>query len=144
VQPLLDWLEAHQGLVRAAGAASIATFVGSLIALPVLVASLPSDYFAAREAPPTRWRERRPVVRLAVLVLKNAVGAVLVVMGLAMFVLPGQGVLTLVAGVVLLNFPGKRRLEIRIARLPSVFRGLNWLRRRAGRSPLEAPYGGHP
>jgi hypothetical protein len=44
----------------------------------------------------------------------------------------------------LLNFPGKRRLEIRIVRIPRVFRGLNWLRRRVGRPPLEAPFDREP
>jgi heme A synthase len=144
VQPLFDWLEAHQGLVRATVAASIVTFVASLIALPVLVAALPTDYFAALDAPPTRWRKRHRVVHLVVLVLKNALGAVLVVMGLAMLALPGQGILTLVAGLMLLNFPGKRRLEIRIARAPRIFHGLNWLRRKAGKPPLDAPHDGDP
>ena len=42
--------------------------------------------------------------------LRNAVGLVLVTAGLAMLVLPGQGIITLLVGIILMDFPGKHRL----------------------------------
>ena len=72
-------------------------------------------------------------VRLA----KNGLGVVLLAAGIAMLVLPGQGLLTLVVALILLDFPGKRRLQRRIVYAPRVLAALNALRRRAGREPLE-------
>ena len=67
---------------------------------------------------------------------KNALGFILVVAGIIMLVLPGQGVFTILIGIMLLNFPGKYRLERWIVARRPVLRSINWLRRRAGRAPL--------
>ena len=56
-----------------------------------------------------------------------------------MLVAPGQGLLTLAAALVLLDFPGKYRLERRLVTQKPVWKSINWLRRRAGREPLERP-----
>ena len=73
----------------------------------------------------------------AALVLRNAVGWVFVVAGIAMLVLPGQGLLSILAGLVLIDFPGKHRLERRLLGSPGVRRAMNWLRRRAGKPPFD-------
>jgi hypothetical protein len=39
----------------------------------------------------------------------------------------------------LLDFPGKYRLERWLATRRAVWRSINWLRRRAGREPLQQP-----
>ncbi len=64
------------------------------------------------------------------------VGGVLAVAGLAMLVLPGQGLLTLALAVLLLDLPGKQKLEARILRSPRLFKLINRLRQRCGRPPL--------
>jgi hypothetical protein len=74
-----------------------------------------------------------------VIVAKNLLGILLALAGLVMLVVPGQGLLTLVAGLMLVDFPGKYRLERWLATRPPVWRSINWLRRRAGREPLEQP-----
>lgn len=43
--------------------------------------------------------------------LRNVLGAILLVAGIAMLVLPGQGVPTILISLGLMNFPGKYRLE---------------------------------
>ena len=68
---------------------------------------------------------------------KNVLGAVLMIAGVAMLVLPGQGLLTMVLGFLLIDFPGKYRLERWLVARPMVHRPLNWIRRRAGREPLK-------
>ena len=55
---------------------------------------------------------------------------------MVMLALPGQGLLTILVGLALLEFPGRRSLELRIARIPALRRGMNWLRARGGASPL--------
>ncbi len=132
LQPLLPWLAPMAGL-------SLLLLVGSILALPWLVTRSPEDYFVS----PEPWRAshppRHPLVLLALLLVKNLAGAVLLLMGLLMLVLPGQGVLTMLAGIVLLDFPGKRRLERWLIRQPALFQGINWLRRRSGHDPLLPP-----
>jgi hypothetical protein len=78
------------------------------------------------------------------LVLRNVVGAAVLVMGIIMLALPGQGLLTILAAITIMNFPGKRRLEQRLMMIPSVLEAINRLRRRSGRPPLMRPDGASP
>ena len=80
--------------------------------------------------------EQHPVVRAALLIGKNVFGLVFVLMGLAMLVLPGQGILTIVIGLVLIDFPGKYKLERWIVSRRAVLNSINWLRQRADRGPI--------
>jgi hypothetical protein len=115
--------------------ASVVGFVGSLIAIPVILVRLPPDYFDTRVE--RRWLSgHHPVLRAAMMVLKNIAGLVLLFAGIAMLVLPGQGVLTILIGISLIDFPGKHRLEARIVRQPMILRGINSVRQRFGRPPL--------
>ena len=72
----------------------------------------------------------------AVVLVKNAIGIVLILVGFAMLILPGQGLLTILFGIALTNFPGKFRLERRIVNIPSVRGALDRIRSAAGRPPL--------
>ena len=71
--------------------------------------------------------------------IKNLLGALLVLLGIIMLFTPGQGLLTLLVGLLLMNFPGKYRLERTLVARPGVFRALNWLRGRRGAGPMEMP-----
>ena len=79
------------------------------------------------------------MLRPLYLIAKNILGFVLIIAGIAMLVLPGQGLLTIVVGVVLMNFPGKFRLERWLAMRAPIWRSLNWLRRKARRPELQRP-----
>lgn len=134
---MVDWIFGNPAVMWWMAAGSLAMLVAGLVLVPVIVVRLPRTYFSHRQ----RRREqmlatRHPVIRFGILVIKNVVGAVLVVAGLVMLVLPGQGVLTILVGLSLLNFPGKYRLERWIISRPAVFQSMNWLRRRYGRKPL--------
>lgn len=133
----LAWLQAHEGLLWGVGGVSLFMFVATLAAVPVIVARIPADYFMRYEHRPRLIRRRLPVVGLIVLVLKNLLGLLLLLMGVAMLVLPGQGLLTIVIALTLLNFPGKYRLERWVVSRPPVFRAINWVRRRRGVPELE-------
>ena len=136
---VIEWFGQNKPLVWGLTIGSGALFVVTLLAIPWIVARLPSDYFRRDHEHQPRWFERHPAVYAAALVVKNLLGAVLVLGGIAMLVLPGQGILSILIGTSLLSFPGKRRLEQWIISRPAVMRGLNWMRRRAGRPPLEPP-----
>ena len=135
---LVVWTDRNEEALSVLALASGALLVLSVALLPLMIARMPQDYFARPEGAPHR-RARPPWLRAARTVARNVVGAVLLVAGLAMLVLPGQGILTILVALMLLNYPHKRRFEVGLARRPRVLRGLNWLRRRAGRPPFLAP-----
>lgn len=138
---VVAWVREHAVLFQVLGAASLAMFVLSLVVFPLVVISLPADYFVRERRDPVRQLRRRPLLWAAVMVVKNLLGAVLIAAGVAMLVLPGQGLLTILVGLALTNFPGKFTLERRFVRVPSVGRTLNRIRTAAGRPPLEIPLG---
>lgn len=111
-------------------------FVGGLIALPIIVVWLPADYFS-RKNPPILWGKAHPVFRFIVLILRNVLGFVILVAGIIMLFTPGQGVLSILVGLMLLTFPGKRILERKLISTPSIHKGFNLLRARYGVKPLE-------
>lgn len=118
---------------------SVALVVGlalaSVVVAAALVVSLPSTYFV--DGPTSGGRpERSLIVRWSVRVLKNVLGAFLVVAGTLMLFTPGQGVLTVLLGLLLLDLPGKRTLARKFVSLPRVHQALNRLRARFGRPPL--------
>ena len=140
LQGLVDWFKAHGALLGAGlGVLGLVMFVGSLLLLPVLVARLPADYFV-RTPPP---RGARTTGATILELLRNALGVVLVIGGVIMLVLPGQGILTIAIGLLVMEFPGKRRMQIWILRRPVIRKGINWLRTRADRPPLEFPEATH-
>jgi len=114
---------------------SIAGFVASLIAIPFILVKLPADYFDERR--PRKWMEHHhPVLRLTGRLIKNAMGVVLLLAGIAMLFLPGQGVLTILIGISMVDFPGKRALERRLVGQPTVLQTINKLRAKFGHPPL--------
>jgi hypothetical protein len=117
---------------------SLALLVVTPIIVGWMIVHLPKDYFAM-ERKPLQRAARYPTLRMTLLVAKNLLGGILVIAGLLMLMLPGQGILTIVVGLVLLDFPGKVRLERWLVSRPSVWRSINWIRRRAHREPLEKP-----
>ncbi len=119
----------------------VALFAGSsllsLAAVTAVLVLLPVDYFGER-APAAAW-PRSPLLRVVWRVGKNLLGVVLVALGVLLSVpgIPGQGLLTIVIGIVLLDVPGKRALERRLVRRPAVIGSINRLRARFGQPPME-------
>ena len=116
-------------------ALSVVFFVGSLIAIPFILVRLPTDFFDTRV--PRRWMENHhPILRLLGHLVKNVAGAIFLFAGFLMLFLPGQGILTMLIGVTMLDFPGKRRLEARMIGQPAVLNTINNMRRKFGKPPL--------
>lgn len=110
-----------------------------VITCAVLV-RLPADYFTREQRPlPLAGRPRWQ--RILARVGLNLVGALLVLLGIVLSLpgVPGQGLLTILLGVMLLDIPGKRSVEGALLRRRFVHGGINRLRARYGRVPLEVP-----
>lgn len=137
---LLDRIAEHDVLLWWLFVTSVAVFLVTPIAVVWVAARLPSDYFVRPRRRSHGWWERQPPLRIAFLVAKNVVAGLLLAAGLVMLVAPGQGLSTIAVGVILLDFPGKFRVERWLVTRKPVWRSINWLRRRAGRAPLEPPH----
>ncbi len=116
----------------------LAATIATLAVAALIVVRLPPTYFveddaqhAARLAP---WRSLRALAQ-------NVFGLILVALGLLMSIpgVPGQGLLTVMIGLMLLDFPGRRRLEKSLARRRSILAAMNRIRARFGHPPLLPP-----
>jgi hypothetical protein len=110
-------------------AISVALFVAGLVAIPWLVRRLPPDYFV-RPAP-----RRSLIVR----VLRNVIGIVAIVAGVAMLVLPGPGIVALVMGLTIIDLPVKQKILRKLFEREKIQEGLQKLRSKAGKQPFVIP-----
>ena len=106
------------------------------IALTILV-RMPADYFCA---PRKRIIEQTShgIFFPIGIALKNLLGLALILLGLILSVpgLPGQGLLTVLAGVLLMDFRGKRSLLRKFVSRPLLLESINRLRMKFSRPPL--------
>ena len=144
VETIKMWMQEHSAWLGSLAAVSVVTFVLSLLLVPWIMTRLPADYFVRADRRALQGLLGRPVLRRILLGVKNLLGGLLFLGGLAMLVLPGQGLLTLFAAFLLLDFPGKFHLESRLMRTPRVLHVMNRLRIRAGVPPFEPRTGLEP
>ena len=134
-----SWFAAQSTVFWMLGGASLILFIGTIFALPLIIIYLPSRFFNPGPNPPGQAAEKLSTARLVLIVAKNIVGAVLILAGLVMLVLPGQGLVTLLIGLLLVNFPGKRRLICRLLQQPKILAFINRIRTAANRPPVDPP-----
>ncbi len=114
---------------------SLVFFVGTLIAIPFILVRLPADYFDTRV--PRPWMENHhPILRLVGHIVKNVIGAIFLFAGFLMLFLPGQGILTMLIGISMLDFPGKRNVEAKLIGQPTVLGAINAMRHKFEKPPL--------
>lgn len=108
---------------------SVAFFVGSLMAIPWIVRRLPADYFA----------RPRPKHSLAKKIALNVAGVVLIAAGIVMLILPGQGIVTVLIGLSVLDLPIKHKILRWLLQRRKIQEGVQRLRSKAGKPPLVIP-----
>jgi hypothetical protein len=99
-----------------------------------LVALIPDDYFINDKT--SKMDSSKPVIWYLVLILKNIIGYSLIFGGIMMLILPGQGLFTIIIGLMLSNYPGKYSIERRFIAIPSILKTINWLREKSNKPPL--------
>jgi len=110
----------------------------SFAAIVIVLVKIPANYFSSHYRqdflPDSSW-----LVRWGAVILKNLLGLMLVILGLLLSLpgVPGQGLLTILLGLILMDIPGKRPLEARIIRRPAILSASNRLRARFGKEPLD-------
>lgn len=134
---MISWLGQYQEIFAWLALISLLTFVVSLLSLPWLVARIPDDYFLYNKRRPAELKKNHPVIRIVLLIGKNTLGVILLVGGIIMLFIPGQGLLTIAMGMLLMDYPGKFKLEQRLAQNEKILHSLNWLRARGHAPPLK-------
>jgi len=126
------WRDAIIGLVL-----FVVTFAGSIGLVSLMLVRIPATYFHSSHDR-ALWVDRHRALRWSGMLLKNLIGVVLVILGIIMSLpgVPGQGILTILLGLMLLDVPGKRRLEQKLVKRPKVLQTINQLRGKFGRPPL--------
>ncbi|RPJ05760.1 MAG: hypothetical protein EHM28_11445 [Spirochaetaceae bacterium] len=115
---------------------SIVAFIVGIVITPWLILKMPADYFVKRAA---HIRKKLTMSMLVPRIVRNCLGVVFLLVGIALLVLPGPGWLTILLGVTLLDFPGKYRLEIWIIKLPFIKAPVDLLRQKHNREPIQFP-----
>lgn len=129
------WMELTWGRILAASGLFVASFFLSILIVAIVIVKLPANYFSSHYQqdflPNSSW-----VTRWGVTIIKNLVGFALLIAGIIMLIGPGQGILTILIGLMMMDIPGKRPLEARIIKRPAVLSAVNNLRARYSKPPL--------
>ena len=133
---MLEFLLEYKYVFGALAWGSLTLFIASIAVIPWLVTKIPANYFHQESRTSIHSGSRRSLPIQLLAVIKNISGCILILLGLIMLVLPGQGVLTILIGLFLTNFPGKYKLECRLVAIPKVLNSLNWIRAKARKPPL--------
>jgi hypothetical protein len=137
IETFIRWFEYAEMHAAALLGLSLLTLIATLIAMPILILRLPSGYFLEDDRP--RPLSRHLAVHWFLMALKNLLGLTLFLIGLFLVFLPGQGLLTMIIGLTIMNYPGKFHIERWLVLRPGVLKAMNWLRHRFGVAPLETP-----
>ena len=116
------------------GIVSSVIFLVSLLSIGWLVSLIPSDYFINKKE--SKFKLNYPVVWIVSAIIKNIFGYILILGGILMLILPGQGLITIFIGLMLSNYPGKYSIEKRIIATPKILKSINWLRKKSDEPPL--------
>jgi len=114
---------------------SLFVFIFSLVSIKWLVALIPTDYFVKKNI--SKSKKSYSLLWLMSIIVKNIIGYTLILGGILMLVLPGQGLFTILMGLILSNYPGKYTIEKRIISIPSILKTINWLRKKSNKPRLE-------
>lgn len=115
----------------------LGSFLFNLGIVSLILVKLPADHFS-KNRKTEFWSGQRPALNAAKVIGKNILGVILVALGIVLSLpgVPGQGLLTVLLGVMLLDFPGRDRLEQKLLSKPSIVNTINRLRGRFGKPPL--------
>lgn len=127
-------MQGHSFLLMVMSGMSLVTFVVSLVTVPWIIGRMPADYFLRAgkcwHTSPSRQ------VRFFTLIARNCFGILLLAAGIIMLVTPGQGLLTILLGFLIMDFPGKRDIEHWLLKRKGLRRALNWVRKKQGQPPM--------
>ncbi len=138
----MEWLSSFWesltfGRVALGAGLFLASLAISFLSIAVVLVKIPANYFSSHYQhdflPNSSW-----AVRWGAVILKNILGVMLVILGLLLSLpgVPGQGLLTILLGLIMIDIPGKRPIEAKIIKRPTILAAANNLRARYDKEPL--------
>lgn len=124
-------------LIEGLGLLSLVTFIGSLLAVPWIIARLPPNYFIQHRQKVEARHRRHPIMARIIFVTRNTIGLLFFLAGMVMLILPGQGIITILIGLSFMDFPRKHQVVDMLIRRPRVIGFLNWVRRKEKQPPFQ-------
>ena len=118
------------------GITSFAVLIISALSIGYFIKQIPYDYFLNDKRSISEYKNKNPIFWIITLALKNIVGYCLIIGGILMLVLPGQGLLTIFVGLMLSDYPGKFKLERRIIKTRLILKTINWYRGKSNIPPI--------
>ncbi|MBC7899067.1 MAG: hypothetical protein H7070_03355 [Saprospiraceae bacterium] len=139
---MMEWLSGfYESLTLGRVLIGVGLFLVSLtisfVSIAVVLVKIPANYFSSHYhhdfLPNSSW-----AVRWGAVILKNILGVALVILGLLLSLpgVPGQGLLTILLGLIMIDIPGKRPIEAKIIKRPTILAAANKLRAKYNREPL--------
>ena len=138
-EKIISWSSMNSDLLFLLGSLSIFILIISVFMMVLIISFLPEDYFKSenRNLISSVQNSRYPLLKLLVLITKNFFGVLLLLSGILMLVLPGQGILTIITGLVFIDYPGKYKFERKLIRQKGVINSINWIRSRLSKPSLK-------
>ena len=138
-EKIISWSSMNSDLLFLLGSLSIFILIISVFMMVLIISFLQEDYFKSenRNLISSVQNSRYPLLKLLVLITKNFFGILLLLSGILMLVLPGQGILTIITGLVFMDYPGKYKFERKLLRQKGVINSINWIRSRLGKPSLK-------
>ena len=138
-EKIISWSSMNSDLIFLLGSLSIFILIISVFMMVLIISFLPEDYFKSenRNLISSVQNSRYPLLKLLVLITKNFFGILLLLSGILMLVLPGQGILTIITGLVFMDYPGKYKFERKLLRQKGVINSINWIRSRLSKPLLK-------
>ena len=129
-EKIISWSSMNSDLLFLLGSLSIFILIISVFMMVLIISFLPEDYFKSenRNLISSVQNSRYPLLKLLILIIKNLFGILLLLSGILMLVLPGQGLLTIITGLVFMDYPGKYKFERKLLRQKGVINSINWIR----------------
>ena len=138
-EKIISWSSMNSDLLFLLGSLSIFILIISVFMMVLIISFLPEDYFKSenRNLISSVQNSQYPLLKLLVLITKNFFGVLLLLSGILMLVLPGQGILTIITGLVFMDYPGKYKFERKLLRQKGVINSINWIRSRLSKPSLK-------
>ena len=138
-EKIISWSSMNSDLLFLLGSLSIFILIISVFMMVLIISFLQEDYFKSenRNLISSVQNSRYPLLKLLVLITKNFFGILLLLSGILMLVLPGQGILTIITGLVFIDYPGKYKFERKLLRQKGVINSINWIRSRLSKPSLK-------
>ncbi len=135
IESITEFVSNYKTYILWLATISLFVFIFSLVSIKWLVALIPTDYFVKKNI--SKSKKSYSLLWLMSIIVKNIIGYTLILGGILMLVLPGQGLFTILMGLILSNYPGKYTIEKKFISIPSILKTVNWLRKKSNKPRLK-------